>query len=150
MERTFAFIKPDGVQRGLIGKVIERFENRGMKILAMKLINITPEQAKEHYKEHEGKDFYEPLLDYIMSGPVVAMVIEGRDCVKQIRKLAGDTDPKDAEPGTIRYDFAQNISRNIIHAADSDTSAEREIAIYFNPDEILDYSLDVHHWVFGD
>ena len=116
----------------------------------MKLINITPEQAKEHYKEHEGKDFYEPLLDYIMSGPVVAMVIEGRDCVKQIRKLAGDTDPKDAEPGTIRYDFAQNISRNIIHAADSDTSAKREIAIYFTPDEILNYPLDAHHWVFGD
>jgi nucleoside-diphosphate kinase len=150
MDRTFAFIKPDGVQRGLIGKVIERFENRGMKILAMKLINITPEQAKEHYKEHEGKDFYDPLLNYIMSGPVVAMVIEGRDCVKQIRKLAGDTDPKDAEPGTIRYDFAQLISRNIIHAADSDSSAEREIAIYFKPNEILDYTLDTHHWVFGD
>ena len=109
-----------------------------------------PEQAKEHYKEHEGKDFYDPLLNYIMSGPVVAMVIEGRDCVLQVRKLAGKTDPKDADPGTIRYDFAQNISRNIIHAADSDTSAEREIAIYFNPDEILDYPLDAHHWVFGD
>lgn len=150
MDRTFALIKPDGVQRGLIGEVIERFEDRGMKVLGMKLIKVTPEQAKEHYKEHEGKDFYEPLLKYIMSGPVVAMVIEGRDCVKQTRKLAGETDPKNAAPGTIRYDFAQNISRNIIHAADSDTSAEREIAIYFKPDEILDYPLDIHHWVFGD
>lgn len=150
MDRTFTLIKPDGVQRGLIGKVIERFESRGMKIRAMKLINVTLEQAQEHYIEHIERDFYKPLLEYIMSGPVVVMVVEGRDCVKQVRKLAGETDPSNALPGTIRYDFAQNISRNIIHAADSNESAKREIAIYFKPDEIIDYTLDTHHWIFGD
>ncbi len=150
MDRTFVIIKPDGVQRGLVGEIIRRFENRGMKILGMKLIKISPEQAEEHYKEHKGQDFHEPLLKFMTSGPVVAMVIEGRDCVKQIRKLAGETDPKNSAPGTVRFDYAQLISRNIIHAAASDSSAEREIAIYFTPDEILDYPLDVHHWVFGD
>ena len=149
MDRTFVMIKPDGVQRGLVGEIIRRIENRGMKILGMKFIKISPEQAKKHYKEHKGQDFYEPLLKFMTSGPVVAMVIEGRDCVKQVRKLAGETDPNNAAPGTIRYDFAQHITRNIIHAADSDSSAEREIAIYFTTDEILDYPLDAHHWVFG-
>jgi nucleoside-diphosphate kinase len=150
MEKTFMMIKPDGVQRGLVGKVIQRLEDRGMKIVAMKLIQVTPELAKEHYKEHEGKKFYEPLLKYIMSYPVVVMVVEGRDCVDQIRKLAGKTDPKDASPGTIRYDFAQDISSNIVHAADSDKSAEREISIYFKPEEILDYKLEVHKLMFRD
>ena len=143
-------IKPDGVQRGLIGKILQRLENRAMKICAMKLTRVTPEQAKEHYKEHEGKEFYEPLLNYIMSGPVITMVVEGRDCVAQIRKLAGKTDPKDADPGTIRYDFGQNISNNVVHAADSDESASREIGIYFSEDEILEYDLDVHKWMFGE
>ena len=151
MEKTFMMIKPDGVQRGLIGRIIQRLEDRGMKICAMKLIQVTPKQAKEHYKEHEGKEFYEPLLKYIMSGPVVAMVVEGRDCVDQIRKLAGKTDPKDAQPGTIRYDFGQNISRNVVHAADGNESAKREIGIYFDDDaEIVEYGLDIHKWMFGE
>lgn len=143
-------IKPDGVQRGLVGRIIQRLEDRGMKICAMKLIQVTPELAKEHYKEHEGKEFYEPLLKYIMSGPVVAMVVEGRDSVDQIRKLAGKTDPKDANPGTIRYDFGQNISRNVVHAADSNESAQREIGIYFKTGEIVEYGLDTHKWIFSE
>ena len=150
MEKTFLMIKPDGVQRGLIGRVIQRLEDRGMKICAMKLIQVTQEHAKEHYKEHEGKDFYEPLLAYIMSSPVVVRVVEGRDCVDQVRKMAGKTDPKEAKTGTIRYDFAQDISSNIVHAADSNKSAEREIGIYFNPEEILEYDLQVHKLMFRD
>ena len=147
MDRTFMMIKPDGVQRGLIGQVIQRIESRGMKIIGMKIIIVTLEQAKEHYKEHVERDFYQPLLDYITSGPVVAFVIEGIDCVAQIRKLAGKTDPKDASPGTIRYDFGQSIRFNTVHAADSDDSAEREIKIYFKNDEILEYNLDSHKWL---
>ncbi|MBU1022714.1 nucleoside-diphosphate kinase [bacterium] len=150
MERTFMMIKPDGVQRGFIGQIFTRIESRGMKIIGMKIISVSLEQAQEHYKEHVGKDFYQPLLDYITSGPVVAMVIEGRDCVAQIRKIAGKTDPKDATPGTIRYDFGQSIRFNVVHAADSDKSAEREIGIYFKPDEILKYDMDSHKWIIGD
>lgn len=150
MERTFMMIKPDGVQRGLIGHVISRIESRGMKIVGMKIISVSLVQAKEHYMEHVEKDFYQPLLDFITSGPVIAMIIEGRDCIAQIRKMAGKTDPVEASPGTIRCDFGQSKRLNVVHAADSVKSAEREIKIYFKPDEILKYNLDSLKWILGE
>jgi nucleoside-diphosphate kinase len=146
MERTFIMIKPDGVQRGLIGKVMERFETRGMKIAAMKLIQVTDKLAKEHYAEHLGKDFYPRLIAYIKSGPVVVGVIEAPDAVAQVRKMVGATNPAKADVGTIRQTWGQDIAFNIIHASDSVQSAEREIAIYFSKDDIVSYDLDVHRW----
>ena len=137
-ERTFVAIKPDGVQRGLIGDVLTRFERKGFKILAMKLIQVSDEQAKSHYAEHEGKPFYPRLLKYIQSGPVVVMVVKGYGVVDSVRHIVGATNPIKADVGTIRADFAQVMEYNVIHASDSLASAEREIGIYFSEDEILD------------
>jgi nucleoside-diphosphate kinase len=148
MEREFMMVKPDGVQRGLTGKIITRLERRGMKIVAMKLIRVTLKQAEDHYAEHKGKGFYDGLLSYIMSGPVVAMVVEGLDAIAQVRKMAGKTDPANAEPGTIRYDFGQSITFNVVHAADKPESAEREMKIYFSENELVEYPLDIHKWMF--
>ena len=137
-ERTFVAIKPDGVQRGLIGDVITRFERKGFKILAMKLIQVSDKQAREHYAEHEGKPFHPRLLKYIQSGPVVVMVVKGYGVVDSVRHIVGATNPIKADVGTIRADFAQVMEYNVIHASDSLASAEREIGIYFNENEILD------------
>ena len=137
-ERTFIAIKPDGVQRGLIGEIIARFEKKGYKMLAMKLIQVSEKQAAEHYAEHEGKPFYPRLVSYITSGPVLAMVVKGYGVVEGVRHLVGATNPMNADVGTIRADYAQMMEFNVIHASDSVASAEREIAIYFNEDEILD------------
>ncbi|MEE9410396.1 MAG: nucleoside-diphosphate kinase, partial [Candidatus Heimdallarchaeota archaeon] len=137
MEREFIMIKPDGVQRGLIGEVIQRIERVGFKIIAMKMIQVSMEQAEEHYAIHKGKPFYEGLLEYITSEPVVAMVIEGKDAVKITRKIVGATDPVLADPGSIRGDFALDIGRNIIHAADSPENAIVELSIYFDESEII-------------
>lgn len=148
MERTFVMIKPDGVQRGLTGKILARFEERGMKIVALKLIRVTKEIAEKQYEEHVGKPFYGSLMSYILSGPVVVMVIEAPDAVGQVRKMVGATDPQKADVGTIRHTWAQSVSRNIIHASDSLESGGREIGIFFKEDEILDYSLTVHDLMF--
>ena len=137
-ERTFVAIKPDGVKRGIIGRVIERFEDKGFKIVAMKLLQVTPELAAKHYAEHEGKPFYKRLVHYITSGPIVAMVIEGYDAVESVRHIVGATSPIKADVGTIRADFAQIMEYNVVHASDSTESANREIAIYFKPEEIYD------------
>lgn len=137
-ERTFIAIKPDGVQRGLIGEIIARFEKKGYKMLAMKLIQVSEKQAAEHYAEHEGKPFYPRLVSYITSGPVLAMVVKGYGVVEGVRHLVGATNPMNADVGTIRADYAQMMEFNVVHASDSVASAEREIAIYFNEDEILD------------
>ena len=137
-ERTFVAIKPDGVQRGLIGEVISRFERKGFKIIGMKLIQVSDKQASEHYAEHEGKPFYPRLINYIQSGPIVAMVVKGFGVVDSVRHIVGATNPVNADVGTIRADFAQVMEYNVIHASDSVNSAEREIAIYFNDNEILD------------
>jgi len=137
-ERTFVAIKPDGVQRGLIGEVINRFERKGFKILAAKLIQVSDKQAADHYAEHEGKPFYPRLINYIQSGPVFAMVIKGYGAVDSVRHIVGATNPVNADVGTIRADFAQVMEYNVIHASDSISSAEREIAIYFKEDEIFD------------
>ena len=137
-ERTFVAIKPDGVKRGLIGKILERFENKGFKIVAMKLLQVTPEIAAKHYEEHKDKPFYKRLVHYITSGPIVAMVIEGYEAIESVRHMVGATNPMQADVGTIRADFAQVMEYNVIHASDSPDSAKREIDIYFKPQEIYD------------
>lgn len=148
IEKTFVMIKPDGVQRGLIGKVIQRFEERGLKICAMKMMRIPRELSERHYAEHKGKAFYEPLLSYITSGPVVCMVLEGENAVAAVRTMMGKTNPQDAAPGTIRADFAQATGRNIVHGSDSPESAKREIQLFFNDYEIQKYDKIDEAWLF--
>jgi len=149
IEKTFIIIKPDGVQRQAVGEILSRFERRGFKIVAMKLIRITEEMASVHYAEHIGKNFYPSLLKYITSGPVVVAVLEALDAVNQVRRMVGATDPLKAEPGTIRADYAQELPANVIHASDSITSAEREIGLYFKPHELIEYELDIQKWLLS-
>jgi len=137
-ERTFVALKPDAVKRGLMGKIIERFENKGLKIIGMKMLQVTNEIAEKHYEEHIGKPFYPGLVKYITSGPIVAMVVQGFDAVAAVRQLVGATNPLNADVGTIRADFAQVMQYNVIHASDSVESGKREIGIYFKPEEIFD------------
>ena len=136
MERTFVAIKPDAVKRGLIGRIIKRFENRGYKIVGMKMLQPTTKMAEQHYAEHIGKPFYNRLIRYITSGPIIAMVLQGENVVKGARQLMGSTQPNDAEVGTLRADFAQTMEFNVVHGSDSAESAQREIDIYFSPEEI--------------
>ena len=149
MEKTFVCVKPDGVQRGLIGEVVKRFENRGFVLYAAKFMHVSPELAAKHYAEHEGKPFYNGLVNYITSGPVFAMVWEGENVVKAVRQTVGSTNPTEAAPGTIRHDFAAKMDRNLIHASDAVPTAEREIALWFKPEEIVDYNKAGIDWVFG-
>ncbi len=148
LETTFLMIKPDGVQRGLTGKVISRLEKKGLRIVAMKMLCIDEETASEHYAEHEGKDFYKPLIEYITSGPVITMALKGDSAISIVRKIVGETDPKEAQPGTIRGDFGIEISRNIVHAADSQKSAERELDIFFDEEEYQHYSRVEEQWIY--
>lgn len=148
MERTFVMIKPDGVQRGFIGEVISRLERKGLKIVAMKMIEISKELAMQHYAEHREKPFFDGLISYITSGPVVAMVVEGKNAVKVVRNLVGSTNPVEANPGTIRGDYGMDVGRNIVHASDSLNSAEREINLFFKPEEILEYTKAEEIWVY--
>ncbi|MBQ8668274.1 nucleoside-diphosphate kinase [bacterium] len=136
-ERTFIAVKPDAVQRGLIGEIVKRFETKGYKVIGLKMIRVSDEQAKAHYAEHEGKPFYPRLIRYIQSGPIVAMVIQGYGVVAGARHMMGCTDPNKADMGTIRADFAQVMEYNVVHGSDSPESAEREIAIYFNENELF-------------
>jgi nucleoside-diphosphate kinase len=139
MERTFVAIKPDGVKRGLAGRILSKFEDKGYRIVAMKAINVDKELASKHYEEHVGKPFYNDLVEYITSSPIIAMVLEGENVVEQARRIMGATDPNKAGIGTIRADFAQRMERNIVHGSDSAESAKREIALYFNENEICEY-----------
>ncbi len=148
MERTFVMIKPDGVQRCLVGNVIKRFEDKGFKLVGMKLMTISPELAGEHYKEHVGKPFYDSLMEYITSGPVIAMVLEGKDIVSAVRTVVGKTNPLEASPGTIRGDYGIETGRNIIHASDSVPSSDREIALFFKPEELQDYDRIDNVWLY--
>lgn len=148
MERTFVMIKPDGVQRRLIGKILQRFEEAGLKIVAMKFLKVSHELAEKHYEVHKGKPFYESLIKYITSGPVVAMVIEGQNAIERVRKMVGATDPQKADPGTIRGDFCQHIGRNVIHASDGKETAEKEISLWFSEDEIISYSMGDERWIY--
>ncbi|MDG6243694.1 MAG: nucleoside-diphosphate kinase [Methanolobus sp.] len=140
MEQTYIMIKPDAVQRGLMGEIISRIEKRGLKITAMKLRVISEENAKEHYKEHEARPFFASLIEYVTSGPSVSMVVEGKNAIAIMRAVNGATNPVDALPGTIRGDFAIETGRNVVHASDSQESAQREIAIHFGDQEIVNYS----------
>lgn len=147
-ERTFIALKPDAVQRGLIGEVIGRFERKGLKLVGLKLLNVTREMAHTHYAEHVGKPFFEGLVDFITSGPVVAMVWQGPDAVAVCRKLLGPTKPGDGTPGTIRFDLGLMMERNIVHGSDGHDSGEREIGIFFRPEEVLDdWSRSIDPWL---
>ena len=148
MERTFVMVKPDGVQRGLVGEIVSRFESRGFRICGTKMMKIPRELAERHYGEHEGKPFYEPLLAYITSGPVVCMVLEGENAVAVVRSMMGKTNPQDATPGTIRGDLAQVTGRNVIHGSDSSESAKREINLFFNDYELHTYEKPETEWLF--
>ncbi|MEW5936688.1 MAG: nucleoside-diphosphate kinase [Candidatus Thermoplasmatota archaeon] len=148
MSRTLVLIKPDGVQRGLIGEVVRRFERRGLKIAGMKMLWIPVELAERHYAEHKGKKFYEPLVSYITSCPVVAMVLEGENAVQVVRGMIGRTNPQEALAGTVRGDLALQTARNIVHGSDSDESAAREISLFFSPEELYDYEKIDEGWLY--
>ncbi len=148
MERTFVMVKPDGVHRGFIGEIISRLERKGLKIVGMKMTKISTELAKEHYAEHKEKPFFNNLVDFITSGPVVAMVVEGKNAIKVVRNLVGATNPAEAAPGTIRGDFGLDVGRNIVHASDSPSSAEREISLFFKPEEIVEYEKVDEKWIY--
>jgi nucleoside-diphosphate kinase len=149
-ERTFAMLKPDCVQRGMVGEVLGRLERKGLRIAAMKLIWVTRAQAEQHYAVHKGLSFYDRLISYLTSGPTVALVLEGMEAVTQLRHQVGATKPLEAAPGTIRGDLALDMKFNLIHASDSQASAQTEIAVYFSADEILDYARAADSWVVLD
>ncbi|MEB5790464.1 nucleoside-diphosphate kinase [Mammaliicoccus sciuri] len=148
MERTFLMIKPDAVQRNLIGEVVSRLERKGLKLVAAKLLQANEELAKEHYAEHVEKPFFNDLVSFITSGPVFAMVVEGKNVVEVTRTLVGETNPTKAAPGTIRGDYGIDLGRNIIHGSDSNGSAEREIGLWFDQSELNDYKLNNENWVY--
>ena len=148
MERTLVILKPDAVERGLIGEIITRFERRGLRIVGMKLIQIDKALAQRHYAIHEGKPFYEPLIRYITSSPVVVMVLEGNDAIEVVRRTMGATNPTEAAPGTIRADFGLEIGRNLVHGSDGSETAAFEVPLFFSEEEILSYERDVDRWIF--
>ncbi|AGO61593.1 MULTISPECIES: nucleoside-diphosphate kinase [Ferroplasma] len=139
MERTLVLIKPDGVKRHLIGNIIERFENKGLKIVSLKLMKVSDDKARQHYSVHSMKPFFEGLVSYLTSGPIVALILEGDNAIISCRNLAGATDGSAAAAGTIRGDFSLNIEENIVHASDSPESFNHEYKIFFNENEIMDY-----------
>lgn len=147
MERTLVIVKPDGVQRGLVGPILSRLERRGLRFAALKLMQITPELAERHYAVHKGKAFYEGLISFITSGPVVVAVVEGRDAIDIVRKTLGATNPAEAEPGTIRADFGLEIGRNLVHGSDGPDTAAYEIPIFFDEREILSYERAIDSWI---
>ncbi|MDP6453948.1 MAG: nucleoside-diphosphate kinase [SAR202 cluster bacterium] len=147
MDRTLVLVKPDGVQRGLMGEIISRLERRGLKIVGMKLMRVSDELANRHYGEHEGKPFFAGLVGFITSGPIVAMAIEGNNVVSIVRNTMGATSPADSAPGTIRGDLGVDIGRNLIHGSDSDESAVRELSLFFSEGELLSYSRDTDPWI---
>jgi nucleoside-diphosphate kinase len=148
MERSLVLVKPDGVQRALIGEIIARLERRGLRLVAAKFMAVSRKLAEEHYAIHKGKAFYEGLLDYITSAPVMAMVWEGPNAVGAIRQTMGATRPWEAAPGTVRHDFALEVGRNITHASDSPENGVKEAALWFKDNEIVSWSRDMDKWVF--
>ena len=148
MEKTLVIIKPDGVQRGLVGEIIARLERRGLRIVGLKMMQVTPELASTHYAEHHGKDFFEPLIKHITSSPVIVAIFEGQHAIEVVRNTIGSTNPAEADPGTIRGDLALMTSRNLVHASDSPLTAEIEIPRFFSPAEIMTYSREIDRWVY--
>ena len=147
MERTLVLIKPDAVQRGLVGDIISRLERTGLKIVALKMLKMDEELARRHYAIHQGKSFFEGLVNFITSGPLVAAIFEGPKAVEVVRKAMGETDPAQAAPGTIRGDLALEIGRNLVHGSDSANNAEQEISLFFSPQEILSYERQAEQWI---
>lgn len=148
MERTFLMVKPDGVQRNLIGEIVARFEKKGFQLAGAKLMQIPAELAQEHYGEHKERPFFGELVDFITSGPVFAMVWQGENVIATARQMMGSTNPKDASPGTIRGDFGLTVGKNVIHGSDSSTSAVREIGLFFKETELVEYSKLVNEWIY--
>lgn len=148
MERTFVMVKPDGVERGLIGKVICKIEDKGFRLVAIKMLSIDDSLARQHYIEHIDKPFFSELVSFITSSPVAAMVWEGSGVIQAVREMMGSTDPLQARPGTIRGDHAVYISKNVVHGSDSQQSADREISLYFKDEEIIDYVRAVDAWLY--
>jgi nucleoside-diphosphate kinase len=151
-ERTFVMVKPDGVQRGLVGEVIGRLEERGLKLVAAKFMRIDRDLAETHYGEHEGKPFFEGLVEFITAGPVMAMVWEGEDATRQVRRMMGATDPAEAAPGTIRGDFGLDLGRNVIHGSDNEDPGanEREIDLFFEESELVEYDRIDEAWLYEE
>ena len=147
MQRTLVLLKPDAVERGLVGEVISRLERKGMRFAAIKLMRVTEELAHRHYAEHVGKPFFEGLVGFITSSPVVAMVLEGENAVPVVRGIMGATNPQNAAPGTVRGDLAMTVGPNLVHGSDSEESAAREIALFFSPEEIQDYERGIDAWI---
>jgi nucleoside-diphosphate kinase len=149
-ERTFVMVKPDGVQRGLIGEIVSRLEDRGLKLVAAKFVEIDDELAREHYGEHEDEPFFEDLVGFVTSGPVLATVWEGADAIAQVRSMMGETDPADSAPGTIRGDLGLDLGRNVIHGSDDEEPGadEREIELFFDADELVDWERIDERWLY--
>ena len=150
MERTFILIKPDGVQRGLAGQIISRFETKGLTLVGMKFMNVTKELAEKHYDVHREKSFFAGLIQFITSGPVVAMVWEGEGVVSSARKLIGATNPSSAEPGTIRGDYGVTVGRNLIHGSDAVETARTEIGLWFDEEELVSWQPTLTTWLYED
>ena len=151
-ERTFVMAKPDAVQRGLVGEIISRLEERGLKLVGSKFVQIDEELAHEHYAEHEDKPFFQDLVGFITSGPVLAMVWQGADATRQVRKMIGETDSREAAPGTIRGDYGLDMQNNLVHGSDHEDPGanEREIDLFFDEDELVDYERADEAWVYED
>ncbi|MCX7749964.1 MAG: nucleoside-diphosphate kinase [Candidatus Bipolaricaulota bacterium] len=149
MERTLVLLKPDALQRRLVGQILARFEAKGLKFVGMKLLRVSPELAARHYAEHVGKPFYGELVSFITSAPVIALVVEGPRAVEVVRRLMGKTNALEAEPGTIRGDYGLSVGMNLVHGSDSPASAAREIPLFFSPDELHDYPLADAPWLGG-
>lgn len=148
MERTLIIAKPDAVQRGLSGEILRRFEQRGLRLIGMKFMMVSRELAAKHYAEHEGKPFYDGLVDYITSGPVVVMAFEGLNAIVAARTTIGATKPHESAAGTIRGDYGMDIGRNLVHGSDSPESGEREVGIFFDDDELINWERDTDKWIF--
>jgi nucleoside-diphosphate kinase len=150
MERTLVLVKPDGVQRGLIGEIIGRFERKGLKVVGLRLLDVPREMAERHYAVHAGKHFYAGLVEFITSGPVAAVALEGPDAIATVRRLVGKTMPNEAEPGTIRGDLGISGLRNLIHASDAPETADSELALWFAPGTLLDYGREIDAWIVAE
>lgn len=148
MEKTFIMVKPDGVQRNVVGEIVQRFEQKGFKLVGAKLMQISNDLAENHYGEHKERPFFGELVDFITSGPVFAMVWEGEEVISTARTMIGATNPAEANPGSIRGDFGVTVGKNIIHGSDSPESAEREINLFFDEDEIVSYDKQDHTWIY--
>jgi nucleoside-diphosphate kinase len=150
LERTFVLVKPDGVQRGFIGEIIARLEKRGLKLVAARMVAVSQELAEKHYAVHKGKSFYDGLIRYITSAPVMAMVWEGPNAIAAVRQTMGATRPAEAAPGTVRHDLGLTVGRNLTHASDSPENAVAEIALWFTPGEVIDWKRAADAWIFED